>query len=94
MRVIWGKGRRSRHNFMGFAKVTYKEDPRYNIPYSKWKYIDSEGIVENYKHYKATRRKQSLRTILRRIRKMNYPEGTRLVFFNWYVGYADVYIVV
>ena len=43
MKVIWGKGKRSRHSFMPFAKITYTEDPRYDIPRSKWKYIDSEG---------------------------------------------------
>ena len=93
MRVIWGKGRRLRHSFMPFAKVTYKEDPRYDRPYYIW-YSDSEGIVEGYRKFRPTRRMQSLRSILRRVRKMNYPEGTRIVLRNWYVGYANVMIIV
>lgn len=91
MRVIWGKGRRSRHSFMPIAKVTYKEDPLYD--FKSW-YSDSEGVVEGYRRFCATRRTQSLRSILRRVRKMNYPKGTRIVISNWFVGYADVMIIV
>lgn len=93
MKIIYGKGKKSKHGFMPFAKVTYKEDLMYDISNARW-YTDSEGFVDDYKRLPVTKRMQTLKTILRKVRKMNYPKGTRIVIVSWFVGYADVMIIV
>ena len=93
MKIIYRKGKRSKHGFMPSAKVTYKDDFRYDWPSARW-YIDSEYETDNYRRLPVTKRMQTLKTILRKVKKMNYPEGTRIVVSSWFVGYASVMIIV
>jgi len=86
MRIAYLKGRKSRHTFMAFGKVVTSEHAK-NIPVDKLKYYEDETL-RFYKRY------NSLKTILRRIRKQNYPKGTVITVFNWYAGYADVQIFI
>ena len=51
-------------------------------------YVNSERYLRFYKH------ENTLKAILRKIRKQNYPKGTELVIPNWFAGYADLVIYI
>ena len=40
------------------------------------------------------KRKNTLKAVLRRIEKQNYEKGTTICVPSWYVGYADLYVIV
>ena len=79
---------------MPVCKITYPTDIRYDVPMRVQWYTDSEGLVEEYRPFRAGHRMSSLKSILRRVKSRNYPKGTRLVFHNWYVGYASIMVVI
>lgn len=93
MTIRYGKGRRSRHNFMGICYIAYPHDSFYNDKNCEW-FLDNWFGNDKYKKFLPTRREQSLKSIIRRVGKCDYPKGTRLVFTNWYCNYADVMIIV
>ena len=84
MRIVYSKGKRSRHKFMGFASV---------LCLYKMKFADAltYQAFEDLRFYK---RDVSLKAALRRIKKQNYPKGTIVRLFNWYCGYADVCVLI
>ena len=87
MKIMYSKGKRSDHTFMPFAKVTAPEN--YNSKLSV-------KILRFYgdNTFRFYRRKNCLKTILRLTRKQKYPVGTLVVVPNWYVGYADLVIII
>lgn len=89
MKLVYLKGKRADYGFMAFAKVVYPETVEYlneknkkNLRY----YVD-----ENLRFY---RREVSLKAALRRIRKQNYEKGTVVHLINWYVGNADILVII
>ena len=84
MRVVYSKGKRSRHKFMVFSKV---------LRLCKMKFLDALTYngFEDLRFYKHD---VSLKAALRRIKKQNYPKGTIVRLVNWYCGYADVYVFI
>ena len=40
------------------------------------------------------KRENTLKAVLRRIQKQNYEKGTTIYVPSWYVGYADLYVIV
>lgn len=84
MQIVFGKGKKSKH---GFIPVGYIAQPETDAPLYARDYM-SEEIIRFYK------RKNTLKAILRRIEKQNYEKGTTIFVPNWYVGYADLYIIV
>lgn len=89
MTVKYGRGKRSNYAFMGFARVAYPQDPMYDI---YW--CDSKGVIDDYKDYTPTRRSMSKKAVLRRIKQIGYPAGTRVTVSNWFVGYANLIVTV
>lgn len=58
-----------------------------DFPLRKRKYVREEVL-------RFTKRYNSLKAILRRIEKQNYEKGTIVFVPNWYVGYADITVIV
>lgn len=90
MTIKYGKGKKFKNGFMGICRITYPDDPLYENRGVMWWWYGDDCLP-----FKASRRQQSLRSIIRRIRKANiWPDGTRFVFTSWYVGHADVMIII
>lgn len=95
MQIIYLNGKRSTHAFMPFGRVALPET-----------YEDFRNITTNRKtlrwllqcRYENTirfcRRMNTLKSVLRRIEKQNYPAGTAVLVRNWYVGYSDIIVIV
>ena len=78
MQIEFGKGKKSKHGFMPFGKVAPP-----GIPF----YMSKETI-------RFRKRKNALKAVLRKIEKQNYEKGTTIYVPNWYIGYADLYVIV
>lgn len=81
---------------MGGVKIIYPNDPYFALKKNRraaWFY-DSRGFVDDYVPFIPSKREMSIKSIIRRIRKQHYPKGTRFVFHNWYVGYANIMITI
>lgn len=92
MTIKYGKGKRTKKNFMPIGYVAYNTDQFYYERACYW-FLDSKD-QENYEEYRPAHRSQSLRAILRRLKRFHYPKGTRIVFPNWFIGYASVMIII
>lgn len=86
MSIRYLRGKKSRNSFMGYGNVVFPETVAKTSP-SAIKYLEDESIYF-YRH------EISLRACLRRIKKHNFPKGTIVHLYNWYVGYADVLVFI
>ena len=87
MKIMYSDGKRSNHVFMPFAKITDPENYDHKLPASVLRYFEDDT-------FRFYQRKNCLKTVLRLIRKQNYPVGTLVVVPSWYVGYADLVIII
>lgn len=87
MHIVYLKGKRSKHSFMPYGNVSRPGSYGSDFPLRKRKYVREEAL-------RFTKRYNSLKAILRRIEKQNYEKGTVIFVPNWYVGYADVAVIV
>lgn len=89
MIVKFDGGKKSKNNFIGGGFVVFPgtliEDAAWGFTTPKCQY---DEIISFGKH------ENSLRACLRKIRKRNYPHGTRICLQNWYVGYSDVFVYI
>ena len=85
MQIVYGKGKKSKSRFMSCGYILQSD---VDIPLFKKSWIDGD-ILDFGKRETTT-----LKTILRKIKQQNYEKGTVIRILNWYVGYAELYVIV
>lgn len=98
MKIIFTEGHKAEYGFMGYGQVLRMENynrarERYPEikPFSnKFRFRIGLSTNEVYFH----KYESSLKSICRKIKRMNLSKGTVIFVHNWYIGYANVYIIV
>lgn len=86
MKLVYIRGRKTNFNFMPFAKVVHPDTAK-DISIDQVRFYDDE-------HLRFTKHDVSFKSAMRIIRKQNYPKGTVVHLMNWYVGLADILVII
>ena len=84
MQVVFGKGKKSKHGFMPFGNILPSGT---EVPLHIKKYMCEKRI-------RFCKWENTLKAILRKIKKQNYEKGTTIYVPSWYIGHADLYVIV